>query len=283
MREIRNQHTNALKARVNVYDSPAEVFGLIEAGGYHYGQAGSWSQGSAQAIAEILAPAPRHMMEEVETLLEQIDSSVAGRERREYIAGPAGAYAVVPEYLQGMPYNMRRRAPVESDTAPLRLVIEASMGGYVTNAQITRRGAAMAALVSRLSETRPVELYMAWADRTSGYTGTTYNTVGMVRMETAPLNMNEMVNMLCRPDFGRGVTFAIDKLQATNPTASGFQWAWGLDPEEPARIARVRTLLQLEPQDIFITGGSNITAEEYMRDPVKWINKFLDPQRTVDA
>lgn len=272
MREIKNTFTARYHARAHVFANTADLFRRIDAGGWHDGGAGSWSRGSREAIAEIEAPAPRHMMREVETMLEQIDASIAGRERREYVAGPAGAYAVVPEYLQGLPFNMRRRAHVESEAAPVRLILEASMGGIVSDEQIVKRGAVMAALVHRLSETRPVELYMAWADKVG-----TVNTVGMVKIETAPLSMNEIVNMLCRPDFGRSVTFAIDYMQAG--MKSGVSWAWGQEPEREGRNERVRNILEMDPADVFIPGGSNIAREEYMRDPIGWINKWLDPQR----
>lgn len=272
MRQIKNAFTGRHYAVAHVFASTAELFGLIDEGGWHFNSEGSWSAGSREAISDITNPAPRHMMREVEDMLEKLDASVHGRERREYIAGPAGAYAVVPEYLQGLPFNMRRRAHVESDAAPVRLILEASMGGVVTDEQIVRRGAVMAALVHRLSETRPVELYMAWADKVNAV-----NTVGMVKIETAPLSMNEIVNMLCRPDFGRAVTFAADMLQAGQ--RGGVSWAWGQEPEREGRNEKVRNILEMDEQDVFIPGGSNIARQEYMTDPIGWMNKWLDPQR----
>lgn len=255
------------------FDSMTELFSKINAAGCHYGSAGAWTDGSRKVMEYIERGATQAEQQPVNAMLNKIEAGVHGRERREYVAGVAGAFPCVPDYLAGMPLNMRRRAPVESDVSPIRLIMEASMGGNVSTAQIVQRGAAMAALAIRLLETRPVELYLAWCDSVDST-----HCVGMVRLDTAPISVGQLTATLCSAGFGRAATFAADYLMA-GVTSGNIRWGFGKEPSDPARNNLVRELLELQPQDIFIPGGNNIEAEDYMRDPIAWVNKYLDPQR----
>lgn len=246
---------------------------------YHvFGASSFYGRNTDEAIEYIRRGATEYEQQGTRALLDKVDASIEGRQRREYVQSVAGSFPMVPEYLAGMPMNMRRRAPIESDQAPLRIVVEPLVSAGISADQLARRGAAVAALVMRLSETRPVELWAAWAMR-PGRSRT--DVVGMVKLYTHPIDIGHVVAVMASREFARSIIFAHGYSQTGQHPSGSMRWGWNEDPRNNYRIQKMRRLLGLESQDVFIPGGFLSDADEMMRDPVAWVNRYLDPQRDV--
>lgn len=240
---------------------------------------------TADAVAYVKQGASEHEQAQTRALMDKVDTELSDRERREYVASPVGAFACVPEYLQGMPANMRRRVHVESEAAPVRIVVETLVSGGVNTATLARRGAAIAALVTRLSETRPVELWAAWSMLPRGISRRRPGTVvGKVKLDTSPISLGHLCAVMNSAQFYRAVTFPL--ALAANGAAwdeyGGMAWGWSADPTQTGRNVRMREALGLDAADVFIPGGYLSESDIMMRDPVAWVNKYLDEQRKLD-
>lgn len=243
-----------------------------------------WGGGSFdQAFARLKKGATEEYQKPIREMMEKIDARLQDRQRREYIRSPAGAFPVVAEVLQGDPMHMRRRQHVESDLAPVKIVCEVGVNAQVKTDSIIRRGAAVAALAMRLAETRPVELWAFDGCRFSGvFPGRgSIDTALMIRLETNPISISQLGAVFVDVGFARAIVFSVGRTQANVENAS-IDFVWGMQAHNPIRINRVREFLELKPEDIFITGGSISEELEYMRDPVGWIAKHLEPQRELE-
>jgi hypothetical protein len=211
-------------------------------------------------------------------LLEQIDASFRDRETHAWMPSVAGAYPIVAELLQGVPDYMRAQRPIESDIAPVKLVIETAISAGVSHAQQARRGAAISALVMRLSEERPVEL---WAFNGMKNDNTKNNVVISAKLGVAPLNLSECVAVLASVGMARSVMFNVmTVLDGRNN--GGIGWAFGR-PNEDTRARALRSAMQLEPRDVLMQGGYLPDAALMNSDPVAWVHAQLEKQRTLDV
>lgn len=266
----------AMRTDIRHFNSPEHMFRTIR-------EARVRIDKSERAMDYCLRGASEREQAPVNAIMDALDDTVE-RERRELVAAPVGHRVVVPDVLRGHPMAMRRHAMEPSLLAPVSLVMEISVSGDMDEKAFMRRGAALAALALRLSETRPVECRLAWADMTMGRNGGYINTLGTVRLPSNPMDVGQLTALACDMRFQFDVTFAMDAVQAgyTNITQSpGIAWAYGMEPGDPRRIKKVRDHLGLLEGDLFIPGGYSTEARQMARDPVGWVNKYLDAQRLL--
>lgn len=263
------------------FDSLADMFNAIKACPKAMVPAGDdtrfFQRGTEDAMRYVLDGATSDEQADTMALLNKIDAGIQ-RERREYVGGVAGAFVNVPEYLMGQPMHMRRRMHVEADVAPVRVVIETLVSAGVTQAQLARRGAAVSALVMRLGEIRPVELWAAW-----GMKPTNQDTVvGRVRIDTAPLNVGRLCAVMNSASFCRSLTFAACGAALDHDVyAHSISWAWRGVPTNASHNNAMREALDLNDADVYIPGGHLNESDMMMKDPVKWVNKYLESQRDL--
>lgn len=266
---------------VTIYDSlDALLSNVVQQTGYHEdGRPGFFgADGTTMGCVRYMRQgASEEEQRPTMELMEKIDATAHDRQRREYVASPVGAFPVVAEYLQGLPQNMRRRQQQESEQSPIRIVVETLVSAGVKEAQLARRGAAVAALVMRMNELRPVELWAAWGTQIKGH-----NALGRVRIDTAPISLANVVAVMSTPQFCRGVLFAEARSKARSNTSS-IKWAFSTEPGAPRHVLQMREALQLDPQDIYLPGGYLTEAAAFMRDPVAWVNSYVDPQRDLES
>lgn len=245
----------------------------------YYGDLKTYYGGSVeQAIQRVADGASAKDQALAAGLLEKIDATLSGRHTREYIGTPAGAFPVVPEYLMGMPANMRRRAPMENDVAPVRIFVDCVVSNGLNDEMMAKRGAAIAALAIRLSETRAVEL---WAGSIAKLSSLRTTYIGMVRLENNPLSMAQVMAVVGSKSYARGIGYNAVRSQAKYVEPVSF--AFDRIPSEEEYSRTVREAMNLEPQDIFIPGGSYSEAGAMLTDPVAWVEKYLAAQRHPEA
>jgi hypothetical protein len=221
-------------------------------------------------------------MREAKALVEKIDASYRDRDRQHWQPSPFGAYPVVPDYLAGDPFSMRVKHSEEDNTAPIRYYIEAVVSGGTSTHDLERRAAGLAALVMRTAEERPVELYaiIALDNRYHGRAG----YVGVVPINTHPIDLHSTIAAFATREFCRCMAFTNSE-QATGVSSAGCDWLFG-HPDNgynrSEREQRFRKLLNMEPQDILMQGGYLTDAYEFGNDPVKWVHKQIEKQRSLD-
>lgn len=238
---------------------------------------GEWMGGRtlAEAIAYVRNGAPEDSkdMRVTRELIDKIDSEARGRTRPQWEPSVAGAFPVVGEYLMGLPMHMRERRQVQCDTAPIKLVLESVCSAGTSHKAILNMGAAVAALAMRMSEERPLELYVASA--LNAHPGG--NVISMARMDSAPLNLAQAVALFASASFHRMIAF---NLTSFHHGTRSHGWGYGMPSESRGRA--MREAMALEPQDILLQGAYLPDSGLLERDPVAWVNKFLDAQRNVE-
>lgn len=244
-----------------------------------------WSYGADEGSAYVRRGASDAEQRPVREMLSRIDAGVRQREKRELIATVAGGSVNVPDFLQGKPRCMRRRTMIESDVAPVKVIVEVGVSAGTGLHAIQTRGAAVAALVMRLGELRPVELWVAGLF--IGGTRGDRNRLGenavatLIRIDTAPISAALLTAVLVSQHFARGVIFS-DNMN-TNKTMprdnNGLPFI--VDAKARDKAGEIKRLLGLTEQDIVVPGGHLAEQSQIIRDPVAWVNKYLDPQREL--
>lgn len=255
----------------DVQAHPNSWYGMDDGGDSFYGGP------TPSAIEKAKTGATEAELKETKDLLNKVDAALRGREAPAWQASVAGAYPCVPDYLIGLPENMRARMMVESDRAPVRLFVEVVVAAGVSVSALRRRGAALAALAMRLSEERPVELHLLW-----GCMVGSKEVIGTVQVGTAPVSASEIAFMTADPKCIRNLAFASISAHTSGGSSDFITWAGQGMPNSPSRIKAIRDAIGCTERDVFLTGGAVDERSEMFTDPVGWVNKYLNAQREVD-
>lgn len=242
-----------------------------------------WSGGGfQQAMNKLRRGGTPEQQTPIRKLMEKIDARVSDRQRREYTRAPAGAFPVVAEVLQGDPMHMRRRRHVESDVAPIKIVCEVGVSAGVDHAAIAARGAAIGALAMRLGEVRPVELWAFDGSQLISM-GRQDNVTFMVKLDTNPLSVSQIAAVFVEVGFARAIAFSVAQQAGQHKYNQGIGFVWSMKPDNsPLRMEMLRILTGMTEEDIFIPGGYLSQSNWFMRDPVGWIESYLQPQRELE-
>jgi hypothetical protein len=230
----------------------------------------------AEAAAYVLRGASDKQMRRAREIMDKVDVSFHDRAEPQWVPSMCGAYPIVGEYLMGVPEHMRARIPVESDTSPVKLVFEVGVSQGISVEQIAITGAAVAALAMRMSETRPVEL---WAMSANKSARTNTDVVAMTKLDVSPVSLSQCVAVFGTPQMGRMLSFSHLKF-ADGDYGSGVGWALGRPSEQ--RVSDIRKACQLAPQDIILQGAYLPDRKLIQHDPVKWVHKQIEKQRSMD-
>jgi hypothetical protein len=236
---------------------------------------GAWGGGKdmKSACDSVRAGVSRTETEAAEALLNKVNTAVNDRKAQVWQADIMGAYPIVPEYLAGMPQSMRRRVVNVSHVAPVRMVMETTVSGGLSQTHIAARGAALAALAVAMNQMRPVELYAAWGLGNTSHRSKSF--IGMARVETTPVSLSQAVAILATDYFARRIAFA-----EIHHMAGAHVGGWAIgQPDSADRNRKWREALELGADDIFIPGGWLYDGDIMVRDPVAWVNSYLDSQR----
>lgn len=179
-----------------------------------------------------------------------------------WIRKPAGVLPSVPAYLAGSPAAMLDRRKVQA--GPVRVVASLSASAMWDPEHMEKRGAAIAALVARLAQRRPVEL---WASAELGNPDRLY----MVRIPTAPLDVAAVGYALAGVGVLRRLLFGVHYL-TSNSDSIPWPRPEGVQPGSPAWAGRLREGLGLGPGDVYIPPGfGSPSGHPAITDPVRWV------------
>lgn len=214
-------------------------------------------------------------------LIEKIDASFRDRESQQWVPSVCGAYPIVPEFLMGLPQNMRQRMPVEDMRAPVKICVEVTVSAGCERNTIVERGAAVAALAMRMSEERPTELHLLYAMKDTAQDAQYGELMTLVRMSSSPLSLSHCVAVMADPSFCRMVQFAHMFGQTKSNGKTSIPWIGGVQTKERDKL--IRSAFNLTPHDVIVEGGHLTYQNEIVRDSIKWVHDQLERQRCMDA
>lgn len=233
---------------------------------------------TADSVKKAATGATEAEMKPVLALMDKIDAEARGREMDMWLPSPVGAYPCVPEVLMGLPDNMRAKQKIEADRSPIRLFVEVVTSAGVQASLLKKRGAALAALAMRMKEIRPVELFVVCAVSTHN----SKHTVTAIKLSTLPLAPAEIAFACADPCFTRGMLL-VEVLNHTKTSEhDSLPFLWNESPSSKGRVEKVRRALGMTDADLFLPGGHLTEQDDWAKDPVAWVHKYLDAQREVE-
>jgi hypothetical protein len=224
-------------------------------GGAYFGH-----ETAADSIAKAISGDPARVAD-AERLLSQISAEIDVPERP-WIADCAGAYAVVPDFLAGMPDCMRRRDTVEQDESPVRILCSVAASMTLDADTLMRRGCAVLALVIALSRIRPVELsvYCAVADDDA-------ESVIVAAINTQPLDLATAAYALTSAGFARRLCYNLSRHHHFGRKRCGLSFA-------PAADDALRATADL------VIGAAR-ASDPMIDQPVAWVNEQIAKLREI--
>jgi len=198
----------------------------------------------------------------------------------------AGGMPNVPAYLTGQPLAMRRRARVQSEQAPLAVVVDLASSGGIEAKHLERRGAAILAIVRLLSAIRPISLHAVVAALPLGDAYQETHEYGAscvaVRIETAPLDLARAAHVLGAVSTARQICYSIVAHSVgTTARACSLSWAYKSVDKYRARGAELwKQALQLDEvvflAPAFINDPAIDNPERFVRDMLAKYGRAAD-------
>lgn len=197
-------------------------------------------------------------------LMTHFNANIIERPTRITRADVRGHRVNMGAVMSGSPLTMYRRVSVASHKAPVRIWVGTTSSIGISPADVTKRGAALAAFALALGKTRPVRItpYSAVA----AWSG---DGIGLVSCDlaTRPLYVNELaahMNVHLTRYVGMYAAHCI------SPHCAGA-WPRGYEDVKPG--GAMATMLNAKPDDIVLSGIH--LHDPLLRDPIKWINEQI--------
>ena len=169
---------------------------------------------------------------------------------------------IVPAAMAGFPLSMRRKVPVEDQSAPLTIAISTTSSAGISPEELALRGTACLALVMKLCETRPVNMLMFQeANNTKQSLKATHL---ITHIETKPLSLAHACYALTSQSYTRGLGMGYTFSQ-------GDTGHWPDDYHSQGYADKLRARLGLSGRDVII-GGWHLNEH---RDPHQWVKDKL--------
>jgi hypothetical protein len=262
MREVRSTY-NGVPDLFALYESGSEFGAACEHAGVAFTGSAWYGKEDRTMALRKLAMGDNELVAPSEALLSELEGLLPHTPRYVNIMDVVGALPVVPAYLSGVPVNMRRRAKVARDDAPISVVCDVTSSGGIDAGDLLRRGTALLAFVRVLSEHRQVSLWCG-----IGLNVRSGSSMVLWRIDTTPLDLARAAHLLSAPSVSRGLGYQLSyKLHA-----SGGGWPFN-DHGKQARTGEERLSALLGEQVHFIP--PLFLRDELVTAPVSWLKREL--------
>lgn len=233
----------------------------------------SWNSGwigdsSLDAVCRKAISGDESLVAEAAKLLDEFSEITPETTRHQCARHVAGVTPDVPAFLAGSPRAMRRRSNMQSDHAPIRIVVNMVSSGAITTEQMRKRGIVILAFLMAASARRAVTL--DWAYVTTDSRESRFRKLGVIsaRIKSDPLDLASAAYAMGGPQIARSIgLFAHAKF-----VISGFWQSGGCVPSVEATPA-IRECLNMTPEDVFIPGA--FYEDETIKNPKKWLAEQL--------
>jgi hypothetical protein len=179
------------------------------------------------------------------------------------ITSPYGGRCHFADWQVGSPTPMRRRIRSNTDYGPLKIVVSTTSSAGISAETMQKRGAAILALLLRLQEIRPIELYLL-AELHGAKHGWHYQ---FIKMETKPLDVSVAAFCLCNVGFARHLTYRLAG------HIDNFSGAWPNGYGNATYAQQRKDRLGLTDEDIMIKEVH--ATDKLVLQPIEWLKEQL--------
>lgn len=203
----------------------------------------------------------------------------APKTRKKVRAVAGGGYLDVGAAYAGSPVCLVQRRVVKDERAPVKIVFDCSVSGAISAETIERRGAAVLALVQRLSAERAVDLHVIGGLKASG-AGT---MIAAMPIQTRPLDLGRAAWALSSPSVLRRLFFSCSTQLAWTKSGKPVQTdhiAWAFNDhtwQQKKLCAWYAEQLGAHKDDTLLLESRYIDAGDFNsdEDAAAWVNKTL--------
>lgn len=204
------------------------------------------------------------LVAEAEKLLDQLDASVEVP-TKSWEPNVHGAYPVVADFLAGSPTPMRSLSPVYREESPISIYVSTTCSAGVDADTMQKRGVAIMALLLKMQQIRPIELYLL--AETHGVTDG--ECLQMIKVESKPLNLATACYAVADVAFARNLTYS----QARKLEGFDGSWPNGYGEGGKRWEEHVREVLGMGEHDLYV--GAARSWDEMVQRPVEWIQATI--------
>lgn len=255
------------------FDSPEEYAEFLRTIPTQYNcREGSWCGASTDQGIKTLEQGDSSRLAKAQAIIDKLDlAHIFSNDVPVLEPCIAGFIPNVPAAIAGHPEAMFRRGFVESPSvsAPLAIYIEVSVSEGVSHDQLIARGVAVLAFALAMEQVRPVDVY-AVALSGKGERPGIYGSV--TKIASRPMDMSRAVWMLTDATYARQLHFTAGNYLSGCTTTGHVPWAYSFDS---AYEGKVRKLLELQPDDVFMKGGY-LFDTLMLNDPVAWVRAMIE-------
>lgn len=154
-------------------------------------------------LDRLVVEGDKDVADRAKALLAKINAATPATIKRQRVSRPFGR-AVTGAYLSNDPMPCRARVKVKTDNAPLTIAVNVASSGMTSARDLEKRGIAIAALVQKVSVSRPVKLSLVGAAQCYGSSSVAWSC----DFPTRPLDAYRLAWLLSNQAFARGMGFA---------------------------------------------------------------------------
>jgi len=206
-------------------------------------------------------------MTEAEEMIDQINAENVTSCQQSFIPNVAGALPIVPAAIAGSPFSMLQKVDLVSMSAPIRIFASCATSWGVSASDLSKRGAAILALILKLQEVKPVELYVI--GELEGNSKNGGSAIPCVKIEATPLDTTAASYALTSPAFLRHLCFELTGSEGFNG-----QWAYRENPQDKKFQDKIKAELGCTENDLYIRGGHS--TDQAITDPATWVQDRLN-------
>jgi hypothetical protein len=208
-------------------------------------------------------------VKEANKLIDQLSLAMPMTRAFKTIKSPYGGRCSFSDWQKQTPTPMRRRIRSNTDFGPIKIVVSTTSSQGIDAPTMAKRGSAILALLLKLQEVRPIELYLL-AELYGHRDGWHYQ---QIRVESKPLDIAVAAFVLCNVGFARHLTYDLaSKLD-------GFDGTWPKGYKNDDYAQRRAERLGLTEEDIMIK--EVYLDDKLVQKPLEWLQEQLRKYQEV--
>jgi hypothetical protein len=270
----RRKYTQSKATLVERFDAPEELHDYLKDvhNIWRRNQDSHWGASWEQCCNNLLQGDTTNLDAAMAIIDKMQDAQLFSEGMPVYAPSVVGAFPNVPAFMMGHPMDMFSKQMSQTDAlnTPLTIYIETTVSGGVSVKDLRSRGVAALAFALAMNNIRPVEIYTVSGGLPSG--GKT--SIVVTRIASAPMDIARAVFMLTDEAFARKITFAA-MCNMSGVDTGYISWPWNGYPTYDDYKAKMRDALEMQPQDVLISGG-HLNDKLMQSDPIQWVRNMID-------
>lgn len=225
-----------------------------------------WASGERKEIVAKALDGDNAFVPGALDLLERVDVAIPPTTGHASVRSPYGGRVDIGDWMADSPTPMRRRSKQRVDRGPVKVMVSFGPSSSLGQDVLVPRGQAIMALVMKIQQSRPVELYLYDETCIKGNEGIA--CYFLIRVESRPLSLAQVGFAISHPGFFRHLGLGAEY----ECGAEASHWPQDMYREgyNPRRDSR----MGIEPQDVILSSATDWNP--LIRKPVEWIKAELE-------